>query len=210
MASVCDQPHQVIRVGEEFLARFPSYAERTVYLTDGCAEVSRSPDLYVSESARQIAPVRMTGNFGGEVLRRVRSFKPAEPFSGLFAGEFLSSIRQAEGTYAELLRGHPLSFAVFQQAPWYHHGPLALEQTQLSSRSPYLDNDLVRTVFRAPESATADSELCLRLITDANPSLRQILTDRGLGGRHDGAGPTQPAAVHPGTRHLVGPPRMVP
>jgi asparagine synthase (glutamine-hydrolysing) len=183
VASLCGQTHQVIRVGEEFLARFPRYAERTVYLTDGCAEVSRSPDLYLNESARQIAPVRMTGNYGGEVLRRVRAFKPAEPVSGLFAGEFLSSIRQAEGTYTELLRSQPLSFAVFQQAPWYHYGPLALEQTQLSLRSPYLDNDLVRTVFRAPESASADSELCLRLIADANPGLRQIRTDRGLGGR---------------------------
>ena len=60
---------------------------------------------------------------------------------------------------------------------------LALEQTQLAQRSPYLDNDLVRTVFRAPESASADSELCLRLIADANPGLRGIRTDRGLGER---------------------------
>src|SRR5262245_44247607 len=183
VARMCGQPHHVIRVGEEFLTRFPSYAKRTVYLTDGCAEVSRSPDLYLNESARQIAPVRMTGNYGGEVLRRVRAFKPVEAFSGLFAGEFLSSIRQAEGTYAELVCGHPLSFAVFQQAPWYHYGPLALEQTQVSVRSPYLDNDLVRTVFRAPESASADNELCLRLIADANPGLRQIPTDRGFGRR---------------------------
>jgi asparagine synthase (glutamine-hydrolysing) len=42
---------------------------------------------------------------------------------------------------------------------------------------------LVRTVFRAPESSSADSELSLRLIADANPGLRQIRTDRGLGGR---------------------------
>ena len=78
VATPCGQPHQVIRVGEEFLARFPTYAERTVYLTDGCADVSRSPDLYVNEAARQIAPVRMTGNYGGEVLRRVRAFKPVD------------------------------------------------------------------------------------------------------------------------------------
>lgn len=183
VASVCGQRHHVIRVGEEFLARFPRYAERTVYLTDGCADVSRSPDLYANESARQIAPVRMTGNYGGEVLRRVRAFKPVEPVAGLFAEGFLPSIRQAEATYAELLRSHPLSFAVFQQAPWYHYGMLALGQTQLAQRSPYLDNDLVRTVFRAPESASANSELCLRLIADAHPGLRRIRTDRGLGGR---------------------------
>ena len=46
VAHACEQPHQVIPVGEEFLARFPHYAERAVYLTDGCVDVSRSPDVY--------------------------------------------------------------------------------------------------------------------------------------------------------------------
>ena len=74
-----------------------------------------------------------------------------------------------------------MSFAVFRQAPWYHYGLLALEQTQLSVRSPYLDNDVVRTAFRAPKSAGNDTDLCLRLIADANPILAAIRTDRGLG-----------------------------
>ena len=49
-------------------------------------------------------------------------------------------------------------------------------------RSPYLDNDFIRTVFRAPESALASSEVSLRLIADGNPALLRIPTDRGLGG----------------------------
>src|SRR6058998_3150240 len=191
VARACMQSHDVIPVGEEFLSRFPRYAERTVYLTDGCADVSRSPDLYVNERAREIAPVRMTGNYGGEVLRRVRAFKPVEPLPGLFRPELLSYVRQAGGTYAGLLRGHPLSFAVFQQAPWHHYGLLALEQTQLSLRSPYLDNNFVQTVFRAPASALANDDVCLQLIADGNLALRRIRTDRGLGG---GPGPLSGAA----------------
>ena len=179
VARECEQPHEVIPVGEEFLSRFPYYAERTVYVTDGCADVSRSPDLYVNERARAIAPVRMTGNYGGEILRRIRAFKPVEPWPILFRPEFRSYTRQAHETYAGLLRGHPLSFAVFRQAPWYQHSVLALEQTQLSLRSPFLDNDFVRTVFRAPELAIADNEVYLRLITGGNPDLRHIWTDRG-------------------------------
>ena len=46
VASVCQQPYNVIPVGDEFLSRFPHYAERSLYLTDGCVDVSRSPDLY--------------------------------------------------------------------------------------------------------------------------------------------------------------------
>ena len=131
VARICEQPYEVIRVGEEFLSQFAHYAERAVYLTDGCVDVSRAPDLYLNERAREIAPVRMTGLYGGEVLRRVRAFKPEEPLPGLFVPEFLRYVRQAGETYAGLLSGHPVSFAVFKQAPWYHYGMLALEQTQL-------------------------------------------------------------------------------
>jgi asparagine synthase (glutamine-hydrolysing) len=178
VAHACGQPHQVIAVGTEFLSQFPHYAERTVRLTDGCVGVNHSPDLYVNERAAEIAPVRMTGNYGGEVLRRVRAFKPVQPLSDLFCPEFLPEITAAKKTYAGLLQGHPLSFALFRQAPWHHYGLQALEQTQLSLRSPYLDNDFVRTVFRAPNSATANSEVSCRLIADGNADLTNIRTDR--------------------------------
>jgi len=179
VARACGQSHQVITVGEDFLARFPYYAERTVYLTDGCVGVSHAPDLYLNQVAREIAPIRMTGNYGGEVLRRIRAFKPVAPAPGLFRQEFLAYASQAEATYGSLSQGHPLSFAVFRQAPWHHYGLLALEETQVSLRSPYLDNDFVRTVFRAPEPAFANDDVCLRLIADGNPALCHIWTDRG-------------------------------
>jgi asparagine synthase (glutamine-hydrolysing) len=182
VAQACGQSHEVIPVGKEFLSRFSHYAERTVYLTDGCADVSRSADLYVNERAREIAPIRMTGLYGGEVLRRVRAFKPVRPRGGVFRPEFDSRIREAEDTYAGITRGHPLSFAVFRQCPWHYYGILALEQTQLTLRSPYLDNDFVKTVYRAPESVLASNDLSLRLIADGHAALGRLRTDRGLGG----------------------------
>ena len=182
VASACGQSHEVIPVGQEFLSRFSHYAERTVYLTDGCVDISHSPDLYVNEQAATIASVRMTGNYGGEVLRGVRAFKPVEPPQGLFSQEFISHVHKANETYAGLLEGNPVSFAVFRQAPWHHHGLLALEETQLALRSPYLDNELVRTVFRAPESALTSNEVSLRLITEGNTALRHIRTDMGVAG----------------------------
>jgi asparagine synthase (glutamine-hydrolysing) len=77
---------------------------------------------------------------------------------------------------------NPLSFAAFRQTPWHHFGLLALEQSQLSLRSPYLDNDFVKTVFRAPAAVLADNALCLRLIHDGAPALGRIRTDRGVAG----------------------------
>jgi asparagine synthase (glutamine-hydrolysing) len=191
VAQVCGQSHQVIPVGQEFLSRFPQYAQRAVYLTDGCAEVNRASDLYVNERAREIAPIRMTGNYGSEVLRRARprqpmaptpAFKPVEPMPGLFRPEVLSHIQAAKHTYTNVLQTNAASFAVFRQAPWHHYGLLALEQTQLAVRTPFLDNDLVRSIFRAPQSALVSNDVCLRLISDGNAKLGRIRSDRGLAG----------------------------
>ena len=117
VARVCEQPHQVIRVGEEFLSQFAHYAERAVYLTDGCVDVSRAPDLYLNERAREIAPVRMTGNYGGEVLRRVRAFKPEEPLPGLFAPEFLATSARRRKPMLSVLRGAPGFLCRLQAGP---------------------------------------------------------------------------------------------
>jgi asparagine synthase (glutamine-hydrolysing) len=183
VARVCQQTHGVITVGDEFLSRFPRYAERCVYLTEGGADVYRSADLYVSEKAREIAPVKIVGTYGSEILRQAVMFKPVTPVPGLFRPEFASYLRQARDTYAQARREHPVTFAAFRQSPWYHYGILALEQTQLTVRSPYLDNDFVRTVYRAPTSNNgANDDLRLRLIGDGDPALAQLRSDRGVGG----------------------------
>ena len=192
VADACRQSHHVLTVDGEFLSHFPHYAQRTVYLTEGCVDVSRSPDLYLSERIRQVAPVRMTGNYGGELLRRVRSFKPVEPQRGVFQTDVISAVDEAAHTYAEVARAHPVAFAAFKQGPWHLSGVLALEQTQISMRSPYLDNDLVRTVFRAPESCLASNDVCLRLIADGDARLARIRTDHGLAG----AGGFSAAGLH--------------
>ena len=188
VAATCGQPFEVLQIGEEFFSRFDKYAERAVYLTDGCVNVNRSSDLYLNERALQIAPVRMTGNYGGEILRQLRAFKPVQPAPGLFRPDFLSHVDEARQTYSRLVSGHALSFIAFGQTPWHHFGLLALEQTQVSLRSPYLDNDLVRTAFRSPTAAVTQTDIfedsmeCTRLIAEGNATLAKIRTDRGLGG----------------------------
>lgn len=188
VAQTCGQPHQVIPIAAEFLADFSHYAERTVYLTDGCAGVTRSSDLYANEIAAEIAPVRMTGNYGSEILRRIVAFKPGESATGPFCPEILPQVNTAKETYSKLRRRHALSFIAFCQTPWHHHSLRALEETKLSLRSPFLDNDLVQLAFRAPGAAAAKKDIfapeeeCVRLIEDGNPALRRLRTDRGLAG----------------------------
>jgi len=182
VAGLCNQPYSVVTVGNEFLANFPHYAERSVYLTDGSVHVNRAADLYVSEKAREIAPVRVVGTYGSEVLTQAPMFKPVDPMPGLFQPEVGSSVQQARSTYAGLRRRHPVTFAAFLQSPWWHYGVLALEQSQLTIRSPYLDNDFVRVVYREPKVLDMNRDVRWRMICDGNPALGRVPSDRGVNG----------------------------
>ena len=182
VAEICGQPHQVISTGNEFLSRFAHYAERAIYLTDACVDLGRSPDLYVNEKAREIAPVRMVGTYGSEMLLHAVMFKADKPSDGLFQPEVVSQINAAKDTYDNARRCHPVTFAAFRQSPWHHFGVLSLEQTQLAVRSPYLDNDVVRTVYRAPGPIEINEQGRPRLVQEGNPSLASLRTDRGIRG----------------------------
>jgi asparagine synthase (glutamine-hydrolysing) len=182
VAQICGQQHQVITTGKEFLARFPHYAERTVYLTDGCVDLNRSPDLYVNEKVREIAPVRMVGTYGSEMLLHAVMFKAEEPATRLFQRELESQIHAATQTYDASRQVHPMTFVAFRQSPWHHFGVLGLEQTQVAVRSPYLDNDLVKILYKAPGPISVNQEARVRLIREGNPDLAELRTDRGIRG----------------------------
>lgn len=182
VARICGQPHQVITTGKEFLSQFPHYAERSIYLTDACVDLSRSPDLYVNEKVREIAPARVVGTYGSEILLHAVMFKAEEPARGLFSFELLPHLRTAKESYDAVRRVHPVTFVAFRQSPWYHVGWLGLEQTQVAIRTPYLDNDLVKTVYQAPGSVALNNEARLRLVRDGSPALARLHTDRGVGG----------------------------
>jgi asparagine synthase (glutamine-hydrolysing) len=183
VARACGLPHEVIEVGRDFLKEFARYAERTVYLTDGCVEVKYAPDLYANERAAAIAPIRVTGNYGSEILRNVRAFRPDTSVAGIFSQDMAATIQRAEKTYQNLPGLGTLPFILSCQMPWHHYGLRALEQTQLEMRSPFLDNELVETMCRAPEASRIGDNVSLRLIADGDAALRGIPTDRGLGGR---------------------------
>ena len=48
-------------------------------------------------------------------------------------------------------------------------------------RTPYLDNELVRTIYQSPGPVAVNEEGRIRLIREGNLALAQLRTDRGLG-----------------------------
>lgn len=178
VADECGLTHRTIRVGDDFLRRFPALAEETVVLSDGAMDVSGAVELYVNERAREIAPVRLTGNYGSEILRSYVAFAPRALAAALFEREVEESMNTAQATYVAERRGTALSFIAFKQVPWHHFARSSIERSQLTMRSPYLDNELVRLAFRAPSPVTTAS--LLRLAAESLPAVAGIPTDRGV------------------------------
>jgi asparagine synthase (glutamine-hydrolysing) len=185
IAQFCDQPHSVLQLGKEYLADFPANAERTVYISDGCLDVCGSHNIYLNRLAREIAPVRITGTFGSEILRNASGFKSFPPDNQIFHPSFKPYLAEAIHTLQAHKNAHQLSISLFKEAPWLKLNALFLEQTQLTYRAPFMDNDLVRLAYRAPQHVLNTKELSLRLIQDGNQSLLNIRSDMGFGGTKD-------------------------
>jgi asparagine synthase (glutamine-hydrolysing) len=181
VSAMCNQSHQVLRLGDEFLSDFSKYAEKTVYVTDGNLEVCVAHEVFLNGLARRIAPIRMTGNCGSEVLRNVHTLKANPPCSELLSAECLNYVRESERTLAKIKRSCDLSFSLFNEMPRGMYGTIAAAQSQVTVRSPFMDNELVALVYKAPEHVRSSNNIILRLIADARPDLGKVRTDRGVG-----------------------------
>ncbi len=180
IAQLCRQSHHTIDVGADALAAFPSLAEKAVFVSDGTMDVTGAVELYANRAAGEIARVRLTGNYGSEIVRGNVAFRPRRFTESLLEPDFAQLVRDASATYQAERDCHPVSFIAFKQVPWHHYSRLSVEQSLLTVRSPFLDNDLVALMYRAPPELLFSSEPSLRLIQQGNPRLGSLPTDRGL------------------------------
>lgn len=180
VAKACGQPHHELVMGEEFLRDFPRYLEKAVYISDGYLGLSGAAELYVNSLARSLAPVRLTGNYGGELLRGHRAFKYGFPGRGFISLELQPFLHEAQTTFQELENTDAVTFALFNQAPSQGYGRLAIERSQVILRTPFMDNDLVKLVYQAPPRLLVHSELSVAIVSRYKPNLLKIPTDRGL------------------------------
>ena len=181
VAAHCKQPHQVVELGQDFLNRAPSHLEQAVYASDGYLGLSGAAELYVNRLARSIAPARMTGNWGGELMRGVRAFKFRMPQGSFINRELNQQMRVSAADFSPTGL-NPLSTALFHQMPLQGYGRYAIERSQMAMRSPFLADEVVRWLYRAPVSVRASTQGAIAIIGH-RPGLLAIPTDLGLLGR---------------------------
>jgi asparagine synthase (glutamine-hydrolysing) len=183
VAEACNLEHRILRIGPDFFSTFATQADRTVYITDGCFGILGAHEIYLNRQARHWAAVRLTGNYGSEVLRSISTFKPIRLMSELLSPEFRGSVNSC----AEIMprsKEHPVTFAAFKEIPWNLFGNLAAGRSQVTFRTPYLDNELVALAYRAPDCLRRSALPASRFVESNKPSLGEIPTDRGLMGNN--------------------------
>ena len=186
IAAACHQPHRELKLDASFLRDVEEQLRQAVYISDGYLGLPGSTELYLNRQARAIAPVRVTGNWGGELMRGVRAFKSRIPKGDFLRPSIRTAIDQAGRTFNDEAPTHPLSFTLFQQAPNQGYGRYAIERSQVLMRSPFLSEDVVRSLYQAPLATRTSTDLVERLLA-SRPQLIAIPTDIGRLGRGPGA-----------------------
>jgi asparagine synthase (glutamine-hydrolysing) len=179
VAGLCGQRHQALVLDEAFLANLGEHFDKAVMIADGGLGLSGAAELYVNTLARGVAPVRVTGNYGGELLRGIRAFKSTMPGGDFLQPAMADRVRTAIHAFSKASDVHPLSFTLFLQAP-AGFSRNALERSQVTVRSPFLDEEFVQLLYRRPVDAGDPS---MYLIARRRPDLLRVPTDRGLLGR---------------------------
>ena len=93
LARATNQSHETISVTSTFFSEFPDLAQKSIYYSDGAMDVTGAVELFANRIARQVAPVRLTGNYGSEILRGNVAFKPGSLPESLFPPAFLDSLK---------------------------------------------------------------------------------------------------------------------
>lgn len=178
-ARVYNQAYQSISINEQFLGGFADYAQRAVHISDGTHDAFGAHDVFLNEIARDIAPIRLTGKFGSEVVR-VRRLIPSSNYpSGLLRDDLQMLVEQLP-TFADTNpNGHALTRVVTEEIPWHEHPRVSVEQSQLVLRTPYMDNELVKLMYRAPVGSRAAGDLQERYVRERAPEFARIITNMG-------------------------------
>jgi len=186
VAAATGLEHSLLRLQPDFFQDYGRHADKTVFITDGCSGMFGAHEIYFHQQARQLSTMRLTGNYGSEVFRGMSTFKPLGLSAQIFNAETAGKVGVAAGQLAHH-RKHPDTFTVFKEIPWNLYGNLAAGRSQISFRTPYLDNEIVALAYQAPAHVKRSSLPALRFVKACNPRLAKIPTDLGFSG--NGTGP---------------------
>lgn len=184
VAKACNQTHQVLTLDDDkYLTEYPFHVKTSMYISDGLVAVNTADLIYFSKLARQIAPIRMTGIYGSQVLKSISGLIERPPYEQLINHDFKKFLSKAKETFSSIEKLSSLSSMLFNEISWWWNGFLSTQSTQLTVRSPYLDYDFIKVLYKAPSrKLDFGVKFQLALIRECNQKLMKIPTTGTYGG----------------------------
>jgi asparagine synthase (glutamine-hydrolysing) len=172
IVGVTGQVLHIIALDSEFMKQYPRLSQKVVSISDGAVDITGAAELYLHERAREIAPIQVSGAYGGAVLRKAQLLQLNSLNGELFDHGFHTMVNEVRARYDEL-SSKSLTFNVSKGIPWAGFSKLSTERSQMMVRTPLIDNDLVELIYRATNEVTEGEETSLRLVRDGNPLLAE-------------------------------------
>jgi len=178
-ARVYDQQFDVIRINDAFLSNIGDYAAEAVRVSDGCHDAFGAHDVFFNKIARDIAPIRLTGKFGSEVVRIRRLLGTVGYKPGLLRPQMQALVDGLPHFQATNADGNHLTRVVTEEISWHEYGRVVVEQAYLTMRTPYMDNELVKLMYQAPKGSRAAGDLQEMYVKDFAPEFAAFITNLG-------------------------------
>lgn len=182
LSKYCNLPNYILTLDKHFLSKFDYFLNRAVFISDGYLGFSGASELYLNMMARRISPIRITGNYGGELLRGVRAFKSLIPKGGFLRPSLFEGAVRSSMSFYQYCEMNPCSFTLFVQVP-SGYGRYAIERSQVSTFTPFLNLKIVELIYRMPSILRSDKDSSVSVIKSCCEKLLDIPTDRGQLGR---------------------------
>jgi asparagine synthase (glutamine-hydrolysing) len=174
LADRSSNPHFKLILGSDFLRNFEQWANKAIFVSDGLSRILRCHEYYVNIRAREYGTVRLTGKYGSQIIRGITLLKDRSPNLKIFSPAFRADYLATPSPLKPWNRANTIRW----ELPQLEACTQSQEMAALTFRTPYLDNDFVNLILRAPEMP--ESSLLSRMIIQRNtPEWASIPTNRG-------------------------------
>jgi asparagine synthase (glutamine-hydrolysing) len=174
LADRSSNPHFKLILGSDFLRNFEQWANKAIFVSDGLSRILRCHEYYVNIRAREYGTVRLTGKYGSQIVRGITMLKDRSPNLKIFSPAFRADYLATPSPLKPWGRANTIRW----ELPQLEACTQSQEMAALTVRTPYLDNDFVNLILRAPEMP--ESSLLSRMIIQRNtPDWASIPTNRG-------------------------------
>lgn len=186
ISSLVGIEHYPIIFDEKFQFQLHDYLNKAISISEGCIGLEGAAELYGNEVIREKATIRITGNYGSELLRGICAFKFSRIDKKIVTEDFDFHITAGQKSFSEMmLEQNKVKFIAYRQAQHQSFGRHAIERAQVPQRTPFMDPQLLKIINLRPEGIDIFA-LMKELIARNAPSLLDLKSDRGYLGKETG------------------------